>query len=136
MPVCVQICGLEVGGVYCFWSRWGLCALCTVGTFKYMPCSTMACRTSWAKASLKPEALSSSPGPAPSSSSGDSGEEGGEGGREGRGEGDEVEEGEEGEEEDKGLGSFVCSVVGRGNPGGFAFAEECEERDSDVSSCQ
>ena len=56
--------------------------------------------------------------PAPSSSSGDSGEEGGEGGREGRGEGDEVEEGEEGEEEDKGLGSFVCSVVG---PGGFAF---------------
>jgi len=32
-----------------------------------------------------------------------------------------VEEGEEGEEEDKGLGSFVCSVVGRGNPGGFAF---------------
>ena len=81
----------------------------------------MACRTAWAKASLK--TLSSSP--APGSSSGDSGEEGGEeggeGGREDRGEEDEVEEGGEEEEEDEELVAFVRTVLGRGESGGVCI---------------
>ena len=65
-----------------------LTAMCNVGAFGYMPCSTMACRPAWAKASLK--ALSSSPAPSSSwgdseSESGEEGEEeGGEGGRDSR----------------------------------------------------